>query len=53
MYKQRKLDKKYEEASKNMPSEFSKGGGATFKMGYENKPEIIAYYNTAKNELIY
>ena len=52
MYKQRGLNKKYKEASKNMPSEFS-GGGGIFKLGYTDKPEVLAFYNAAKDELIY
>ena len=53
MYKQRKLNKKYEKAATNMPSNFS-GGGNVFKMGYsEANPDVLAYYDSAKDELIY
>ena len=53
MYKQRKLNKKYEKTSTDMPSEFS-GGGSVFRMGYSKAdPETLAYYDSAKDELIY
>jgi len=53
MYKQRKLNKKYEKAATNMPSNFSEGG-KVFRLGYSKAdPNVIAYYDIAKNELIY
>ena len=45
--------------AQNMPKEsqtrnFSKGGGSVFRMGYSKAdPETLAYYDSAKDELIY
>ena len=45
--------------AQNMPEEsqmrnFSKGGGSVFRMGYSKAdPETLAYYDSAKDELIY